>query len=146
MPKPIEYVIAALTAWREDRSASTRGMTAVLCVLRNRVAKHGSDYYRECTKPWAFSSITAHGDSQLSLWPAEDDPTWVNAQQLAQGVIDGTIADITGGSTLYYAPASIPAAATIDAGGKTINWPVNWNKDAVRFFGWIGDQVYFVEL
>jgi len=146
MCRPIDLVISALTAWREDRSSGFQGMTAVLCVIRNRVNKNKTTYYHECVKAWAFSSISAAGDPELSLWPAENDPSWLNAQNLAEKVIDGNIADITGGSTLYYAPKSIAEKATITLpDGSVINWPVNWKQDKVTFFGWIGDQVYFIE-
>ena len=142
----VDFAIAALTAWREDRGAGAEGMTAVLCVIRNRVKKHKTSYYAECIKPLAFSSLTAHGDQELGLWPNDTDPSWQMAQMLADGVINGTLADITGGSTLYYAPKSIPPNATIALpDGSVINWPASWDRNAVKFFGSIGDQVYFLD-
>ena len=121
-----DYAMVALCVWREDRSGQTEGMTAVACVIRNRVARDKSTYFDECTRRWQFSSLTAMGDPELTLYPTDNDPTWEKAQMIAEKIIDGEITDITGGATSYYA-LSIPTPPswastmihTVDIGGQT---------------------------
>ncbi len=95
----------ALCMWREARGDGAAGMTAVGCVVRNRVTAHGSGYYSEIVRALQFSSITAKGDPQLTLYPQLSDGTWGMAQTLAKEVISGPLAleDITGGAQFYYA-------------------------------------------
>lgn len=104
-------LLLALAIWREARGEPLQGREAVGSVIRNRVNFNKSSYYREVVKPWQFSSITAKGDPQLNLWPQPNDPvnwsSWQEAQQVAQGIMNGTIADPTGGAMYYYA-TSIP--------------------------------------
>ena len=71
-----DQFMSALCLWREARGEGTDGMTAIMCVLRNRVARHNSSYYAEVIKPWQFSSITAKGDPQLGLYPQPTDSQW----------------------------------------------------------------------
>jgi cell wall hydrolase len=101
----------SLVVWREARGEGDEGMTAVACVVRNRVNANKSSYYREITKPWQFSSISASSDPQLNRWPspanASDMTTWQKAQEIAAGVMSGVTQDVTNGATYYYA-VSIP--------------------------------------
>lgn len=103
MPTHADYAITALTLWREDRGGGTAGMTAVACVLRNRVRAGKHSFYEVCTLKWQFSALTAPGDPELVLWPSVNDAEWIQAQQLASDFIDGDPADITGGATHYFA-------------------------------------------
>lgn len=71
-----DIFLSKLTAYREAANQGIAGLTAVLCVLRNRVRKNNSSYYVEATKPWQFSSISiaSFGDETLgssNLAPAE---------------------------------------------------------------------------
>ena len=131
MITPADLFMLALCMYREDRSGGQTGMTAVGCVVRNRVTKHRSTYYAEVVKPWQFSSITAKGDPQLSLYPLESDPNWAIAQLLALQITNGTILDVTDGATLYYA--------------NSIPFPASWNRAVLTPTVTIGNQFYFKE-
>lgn len=126
-----DLFMLALCLYREARGDGDAGMTAVGCVVRNRVHRRNSSYYAEVVKPWQFSSITATGDSQLIKYPAALDASWVKAQAIAQGIIGGTIVDTTEGSTLYYA--------------NTIPFPKNWNKAVITATVTVGNQYFFKE-
>jgi spore germination cell wall hydrolase CwlJ-like protein len=141
-----DYGTVALTLWREARGEGTAGLTAVACVIRNRVKKNHSTPFAEVTKKWAFSSMTAPGDPNLVLYPADTDPQWQQAQLITGNVLDGLTADITGGSTLYYAPKSIKTSRTITLpDGTILPFPTGWNSAVVEYSCTIGSQVFFVE-
>ena len=140
-----DYAICSLCIWREARGDGNTAMSAVACVIRNRVKKSGRTPYAEVIKPWAFSSITAKGDPELALFPPDSDPAWIQAQLITGNVLDGLTADITGGSTLYYAPKSIVTTATIQIPTGKIPFPQKWNPAVVKFACQIGSQVFFTE-
>jgi spore germination cell wall hydrolase CwlJ-like protein len=104
-----DQVIGALTAWRENRGGGTLGMQSVINVLQNRAAKRGTSVYEEAVRKWQFSSMTAPGDPNLILYPtlhastSTDYLAWEEAQKLATQAAEGTLADLTGGATSYYA-------------------------------------------
>ncbi len=143
-----DYAFTSLALWREARGEGEDGMTAVACVIRNRVNKHGSTPMAQVVKPWAFSSITAKGDPELTLYPLDGDPQWLQAQQTAQQVLDGQTNDTTGGATLYIAPAGMAPGTTVPYtlpdGTKTV-FPKSWNQAAVTYSCTIGKQIFFVE-
>ena len=122
----------ALCLWREARGEGVAGMTAVGSVIRNRVLSRKTSYYAEVMRPWQFSSITAHGDPELTLWPALSDPSWEEAQRLAAGIIDGSLADTTGGATLYYA--------------DSMGFPKDWNRAECVATVTVGRQFFFREV
>jgi hypothetical protein len=78
-------------------------MQSVANVIMNRAAKRRTDAYTECVRPMQFSSLTAKGDPELTLWPADNDPQWLEAIALAGQAAVGTLEDITDGATSYYA-------------------------------------------
>lgn len=131
-PTHTDYAVLALCLWREARGQGQAGMTAVGCVVRNRVQRHNSSFYTECTKKWQFSSISAPGDPQLGLWPAASDLIWGAAQILASNLIDGHVDDITNGATLYY--------------DDSIAFPASWNRNKVVPLGMIGKFHMFREV
>jgi hypothetical protein len=47
--------------------------------------------------------MTAAGDPNLILFPADNDPQWQEALTLASQASRGSLDDITGGATSYYA-------------------------------------------
>lgn len=95
--------VLALTAWRENRGGGYPGMQSVVNVIVNRAAHRGTTPYQECVRPWQFSSMTAKGDPQLGMWPSLIDTTWQTAQSIAESASAGSLEDITGGATSYYA-------------------------------------------
>ena len=98
-----DQFMLALTAWRENRGGGIPGMQSVINVVCNRAAHRRTDPYTECVRPMQFSSLTAKGDPELTLWPVDNDPQWLEAITLAGQAAAGTLEDITGGATSYYA-------------------------------------------
>jgi N-acetylmuramoyl-L-alanine amidase len=105
---PQDIALFAITCWRENRGGGTPGMQSVGNVIVNRMAQHGQDAYRVCTTHAQFSSISMP-DPEDYLWPQETDLQWQEALSLAQQAAQGTLEDITGRATSYYA-ASMPTA------------------------------------
>ena len=139
-----DEVILALTAWRENRGGGTAGMQSVMNVILNRAAKRATDAYTECIRPMQFSSMTAHGDPELTLWPADADPQWQTALQMAQRASTGSLPDLTGGATLYYAPKGIQSSVTFTLpDGSVIPFPSTWNENVCKYTATIADQVFF---
>jgi len=98
-----DQVIGALCCWRENRGGGVPGMQSVFNVLMNRAAQRHTDVYTEAVRRLQFSSMTAAGDPNLILYPADLDPQWAEALMLAQQADSGLLDDITGGATSYYA-------------------------------------------
>jgi hypothetical protein len=142
-----QHFTLALTAWRENRGAGDAGMQSVINVIMNRAAKHGTSPYAECVKPLQFSSMTAKGDLELTLWPREDDVEWGRAQDLAVAACGKALEDITQGATLYYAPRGQEwkKRFTLPSGSEVV-FPDSWNLSAVHYVGTIGEQLFFREV
>jgi hypothetical protein len=98
-----DVFMLALCAWRENRSGQTAGMQSVMNCVMNRVAMRKSSAYMEIVRSRQFSSITTKGDPQLGLFPQPSDPQWFEAGNMAVKALAGTLEDITGGATSYYA-------------------------------------------
>ena len=141
--------ILALTCWRENRGGGYTGMQSVSNVIQNRAKKHGTSLYQECVKPLQFSSLTAKGDPELTLWPKPDDAQWLTAQQIAAQAVDGTLADLTMGADLYYNPDTIARDSnhkTIELpDGQTLAFPGSWNPAAVTYLTTIAGHAFFRE-
>jgi hypothetical protein len=119
-------------------------MQSVANVILNRAANRETDAYTECVKPLQFSSLTAHGDPELTLWPANGDASWTVALELSGLAAGGTLEDITGGADLYYAPAGQHWAKRFTwLDGSEVVFPDNWNADAVIPLCSIGGQLFF---
>lgn len=143
----VNEVMLALTAWRENRGALTPGMTSVINVVMNRSYRDNTTPYAECVKRLQFSSITAPDNPELNLWPVDGDPQFVTALDLANQALAGTLADITGGATDYYAPLSIQSPMKIRLpSGVVVPFPKGWNQAAVQYTSTIGSQVFFKEI
>lgn len=123
-----DKALLALCAWREDRSGQREGMLAVMCSVRNRVERGNKSYSSAITQKWQYSSMTAPGDPQLGLYPQGGDPIFELALSLVDDVIDGAIADTTGGATNYYA--------------DSMTVPPKW-ADSMTFTVAIGGQRFF---
>ena len=137
----------ALTGLFEAGIDGDVGIVAVMCVVRNRVSRakrliadgfmhtHGSVSYKSiCLAPEQFScwnpasganhdrlmAWAGHFHSLLGFIPA-DYPRLAECLILADGIIDGSITDTTGGATSYWAPAAmLPPGRIPDwAVGKT---------------------------
>jgi hypothetical protein len=120
-------------------------MQAVMNVIINRAAKTGDSLYTVCTTHAQFSSISEPGP-EAYLWPVAADPQWVMALSLASQAAAGTLADLTNGSTLYYAPYSIHTTATFTLpNGTVVPFPEGWNASVVTYEASIGGQLFFFE-
>lgn len=142
----LDLTFLAITSWKENRGAGTAGMTSVMNVIQNRAARDKTSCYAECVKRLQFSSITATGDPELTLWPAEDDPQFIEAQTLAQYAASGTLTDLTGGATIYYAPGGIHSTQNIEIGGVIFPFPKTWKEASVKYTVSIGKQLFFKEV
>lgn len=127
-----DYFMTALCLWREARGEGNSGMTAVGCVIRNRVTRDNKSYYAEVVKPWQFSSITAKGDPQLVLFPDALDGSWQQAVLVAGNIIGDVVSDITGGATLYF--------------DDSIPFPRSWNPAAVQATVKLGRLNFYKEI
>lgn len=141
-----DQFMMALTAWRENRGGGEEGMQSILNVIMNRCHKHSSSPYAECVRKLQFSSITASGDPELTLWPEENDTQWQQAQNLVTRAGDGLLNDLTGNATLYYNPHTIQSKQTIQLPtGETVAFPQKWNPASVHFVKQIGKHLFFTE-
>lgn len=141
-----EFVMA-LTMWRENRGGGLAGMQSVGNVVMNRAAARGTSPYQECVRPLQFSSLTAKGISELTLWPALTDTTWQMALNLAAMAAAGTLTDITGGAEDYYAPAAISTSATFQLpDGSVVPFPDQWNAQTVEYTATIAGQIFFKDI
>jgi spore germination cell wall hydrolase CwlJ-like protein len=102
--------LLALTLWRECRGEPELGQIAVAHVILNRVKDAGhrwpNDVAGVIEQPEQFSSMTHHGDGQLTVWPK----TWEIAEcyRIAVGCYLGYMADPTGGANHYFADTISP--------------------------------------
>jgi spore germination cell wall hydrolase CwlJ-like protein len=133
--------------WRENRGGGVAGMQSVANVMLNRVAKHRSTPWKECTARLQVSSLTAPGDPELNLWAADEgDAQWEQALELAGRAAGGTLEDLTGGALDYYAPRRIRTDKTYCLpDGTVVPFPQGWNPAVVRFCCAIAGQLFFTE-
>ncbi len=110
----VNIFMMALTVWREARGQSVEARTAVAFVLKDRAAeggwwaRDGDDILSVAATKRQFSSLTAPDDPQLTTWPRDDEPVWIECLGLAQQVEYGVIANPAPGADSYY-DVSIPA-------------------------------------
>ena len=142
----------ALCIWREARGnkdtsgSSYRAMSAVACVIKNRVDKQRMIHpFHGMTVPigqevtfadivlarYQFSSMDP-GDPQYHTVPQAGDAQWSEAQDIAAYVTAGDLADITGGASLYYS--------------DYIPFPAAWDKSKVIPTVQIGNMKFFREI
>ncbi|SEU03368.1 cell wall hydrolase [Pseudomonas graminis] len=107
--------VLARTLWGESRGEGLAGMVAVAWSIRNRVEMDlhndgkpdwwGEGYTDVCRKPYQFSCWNRNDPNYQFLSGARAIPFRELAQCriAADQVIDGKVADSTGGATHYYA-------------------------------------------
>lgn len=125
-----DVVFLALTGWREARGETHEGIAGVMHACMNRVERPswwGRDLLSVLFKKWQFSSLTDPNDKQLTTWPTWTDPSWLRCLVIADGVLEGSIANPVPGADSYY-DISIPAP--------------KWAKTA-RLVAQIGRLVFF---
>jgi hypothetical protein len=141
-----DQVLLKLTAWRENRGGGALGMQSVMNVVLNRAKRHGTTPYAECIKRLQFSSISAQGDPELTLWPVETDADWIIADALIARALAGDLNDITGGATVYYAPKAIKSTQMLQLPThESVPFPKDWDRTSLEFTRIIANQVFFIE-
>jgi len=94
-----------LLLWRECRGESRAGKEAVAHSVMNRIKSPtwGNTVQHVAFQRLQYSSLTHTQDPQLTVWPLPDDPSWRECLEIADGVINGTIANPIDGADSYYA-------------------------------------------
>lgn len=140
-----DEVILALTVWRENRGGGVPGMHSVANVVMNRAAKHRTSAYVECVQPAQFSSLTAKGDPELGLWPADNDAMWAEALEIAAQAAAGVLPDLTRGADMYYAPRGLTGETQSYTlpNGTVVPFPAGWNENALVYTSTIAGQLFF---
>lgn len=104
-----------LTVWREARGEGDEGMRAVAFVIRNRVRAWKKDWDDVIAGRNQFSSISLKGDSQLIVWPDDDDikakQVWLMCERVFDGVDND---DPTNGALYYYNPKTATSGWFVD--------------------------------
>lgn len=117
--------ILARTLWGEARGEGLAGQLAVAWTIRNRVfdgkqkSWWGEGYAGVCLKPWQFSCWNQNDPNYAYLSGAKPIPKgqFKQAMEAANAVIDGTVDDMTGGATHYFA-TSMPKPPAWIKGAK----------------------------
>ena len=93
-----------LCVYREARGEGMIGKRGVAWVIQNR-ATHpgwwGHDIRGVVTKPFQFSSFNAN-DPNSNVWPADNDPAFLDCVTACGGVLAGTDTDPTSGANYYH--------------------------------------------
>lgn len=105
-----ELVFLALTVWREARGQSRECQVGVAYSIMNRVKNPGWWGNSVCSvlfKRLQYSSMTYKGDPQLTTWPAETDPSWLQCLEVASTVLVEAEENPVPGADSYH-DVSIP--------------------------------------
>jgi N-acetylmuramoyl-L-alanine amidase len=98
--------ILARTIWGEERSLGKEAMTAVACVVLNRVARQGWQgltITEVCKKPMQFDCWNEDDPNYQKLLDVDTtDPQFAIAIKIASDACDGCLDDITNGGVSYY--------------------------------------------
>jgi hypothetical protein len=144
---PTDQFLAIIT-YGEAGNQGAEGMMGVLNVVRNRTLDQsfydmeiynltGDAYKAVGLKKWQFSMFNA-GDPVRTIaermannfaGEVGSNSALNQAYGLAQMLIQGTLADNTGGAQFYYAPAGVSQAPS-------------W-ASSIAFLGKIGDQLFY---
>lgn len=148
---PDDRTLLKLTIWRENREGGNAGMQSVANAILNRSQKHGEAVYDVCTDRLQFTSITGTADPELSLWAkkahAVDWAAWQLAEAIVVSAENGALADLTGGATVYYAPARIKTTKRfLLPGGQDVPFPEGWNPQALKYTVTVEGQLFFDEV
>ncbi len=96
----------ARVAWGEARDQGAGGMQAVINVMQNRAndRRYPDSIADVATQPFQFSAFNEGNANKSALHSvADDDPEFRVAVGLATFAVDGSLGDLTGGATHYYA-------------------------------------------
>jgi N-acetylmuramoyl-L-alanine amidase len=133
--RTLETDTLARTLWGEARGEGSIGMTAVACVVMNRLAIArpkasywwGNSIIQICQKPFQFSCWNKDDPNFRKLLAVDaTDLQFATALRLARRAICGILPDSTHSATYYH------------AAGETPYWAVNQKPVAV-----IGRQIFY---
>jgi hypothetical protein len=118
--QPADVLALARTIFGEARGESNAGREAVAHVVINRVNSHKFRDTIEgvCLQPSQFSCFNVGDPNRPKILALELDstnPTFKDCIAVAHRVIDGAVADNTGGATHYYARTIAAPSWTIGA-------------------------------
>lgn len=125
--------ILARTLYGEARGEAERGMTAVACVIMNRVHLSeqsmvnahgplwwGRDVASVCLKPYQFSCWNRDDPNRRKIIAVtKDDAVFAAAKRIATRAILGLLDDVTVGATHYHARGMTPTQIPTWARGMT---------------------------
>lgn len=99
--------ILARTLWGEARNQGITGMTAIACVVLNRVNSGitwwGTNVRDACLKPFQFSCwLKSDPNRALLIGVTEDDYQFAKAIDISANAMLGGFPDITNAATSYY--------------------------------------------
>ena len=136
MASALEIDVFARTIDGEAEGCGARGMTAVGCVMWNRVQHPrwwGQDIVSVCRDPWQFSCWNPGPDCERIKRLNEVTDNWFSiAIGIAQLIASGKQSDITGGADSYYA--------------KSMTDPPSWAARAVQTYEDEWHRFFRVEL
>ena len=105
MPQAQNMNIMAATLIGEAGGEGIKGMQAVANVIMNRADGDFAKTGLVCVRPYQFSMWNKKQDQIESVVAkAQQHPRWKDAMLLVQQAKDGTLQDITDGSTFYFNP------------------------------------------
>jgi spore germination cell wall hydrolase CwlJ-like protein len=120
----------ARTIWGEARGEGVAGMTAVACVIANRVKRPGwwgRGWEGVCRKAWQFSCWNPLDPNREKLASVGTTDTQFRiAWDIATRAINGTLADTTGGADHYHEKSVRP------------DWVDTYRRTAI-----IGNHVFY---
>lgn len=100
--------VLARTLYGESRGEGTIGLTAVACVVMNRVAQPNHQHFGNgditacCKAPYQFSCWNENDPNLPKLLAVTDaDPIFAQCLTIAAKAIAGQLSDPTGGGTYY---------------------------------------------
>lgn len=99
---PVE--ITALCIYREGRNQPYDTRMAIGCSIRNRVQHPGwwgHDYRNVVTTAYQYSSFNTF-DPNYKVWPADDNPIWLECLEIASLIINGKAPDTSNRATSYF--------------------------------------------
>lgn len=100
-----DVAFLALCLWREARGEGRDGKVAVAHSILNRKASPtwGNTVMAVLFQRLQYSSLTHGADTQLTLWPKDEDRSWQECLEIADGVIGGKLANPIDGADSYFA-------------------------------------------
>jgi len=104
-----DVAFSALCLWREARSEPREGKIAVMWSIMNRLTSPswGNTLMAVLFQRLQYSSLTYYLDPQLALWPTDNDASWQEALEIADGVIEAKIENPISGADSYFSDSIV---------------------------------------